>query len=49
MRHGIEQIYFTKNSIIQDNVVRENEKYNNLIYVDVIDNSYNISFKTLMG
>ena len=30
-------------------IMKENSKYNDLIQVDVIDNYYNISFKTLMG
>ena len=37
------------NSSIQDDILKENNKYNDLIQVDVIENYYNISFKTLMG
>ena len=37
------------NSSIQDDILKENMKYNDLIQVDVIENYYNVSFKTLMG
>ena len=39
----------SKNMTTQDEIMKENSKYNDLIQVDVIDNYYNISFKTLMG
>ena len=38
----------TKSSI-QDDILKENDRYNDLIQVDVIENYYNVSFKTLMG
>ena len=37
------------NSSIQDDILKENDWYNDLIQVDVIENYYNVSFKTLMG
>ena len=40
---------YSTDSSIQDNVMKENEKYNDLIQVDVLENYYNLSFKTLMG
>ena len=37
------------NSSIQDDILKENDMYNDLIQVDVIENYYNITYKTLMG
>ena len=37
------------NSSIQDDILKENNKYNDLIQVDVVENYYNITFKTMMG
>ena len=39
----------SRNSTIQDEILKENSKYDDIIQVDVIENYYNISFKTLMG
>ena len=39
----------SRNSTIQDEILKENSKYYDLIQVDVIENYYNISHKTLMG
>ena len=37
------------NSSILDDIIKENDMYNDLIQVDVIENYYNITHKTLMG
>ena len=42
-------IGYSTNSSIQDNILKENDMYNDLIQVDVIENYYNITYKTLMG